>query len=199
MPKKVGIALCMWGYHFCRNERDLVKWLGPAIWRVEVRGEIIEGKDKAVAEQVRLLERVETWTDRTARLLAADCAERQLGHLPAGARVICENAIAAARLFADGKISEKDLKQICDAAFSASKGKNCSDAAMHAMNSAGYSAANTNDYSGFNAARDAAHCAAYAAYEGAARLGSVEANAVYAEEGKWQARRLKEYLDGKRG
>jgi hypothetical protein len=203
MPKKVGIKLCVRGYHFCRHEYDLLEWFGPAIWRVEVRGEIIEGKDKAVAEQARLLERVERWNARTARLFAADCAERQFGYLPDRVRMVCENVIEVVRQFVHGNRSAEDLARASISAFRMSDRRNLSPAAMRAVSSVGYSSTSVGDYSEFTAARDAAHCArdaAYAAYDGAPRLDETTTAAEsYRLEREWQAERLKEYLDGKRG
>lgn len=112
---------CQNGLHLCR-ERDLVRWLGPAIWTAEHEGEIVECDDKIVVRRARLVRRIETWTPRTARLLAADCAERALpiferAH-PNDARP--RKAIEAARAFARGEIDASTFASyVAAAAFSA--------------------------------------------------------------------------------
>jgi len=57
-----------------------VFYLGPVIWRAEIAPEavVVECADKLVVSKARLLSRVTTWTKRTMRLFAADCAERAL-------------------------------------------------------------------------------------------------------------------------
>lgn len=69
-PRKNGLHVC-W-------VRQLVYWLGPTIWEVEVDGERIDQWDKIVVREARLTHRVERWTEPVARLFAADCAERAL-------------------------------------------------------------------------------------------------------------------------
>lgn len=68
---------CEHGLHLCRPQ-DLVHWLGPVIWEAEVDGEVIEQGDKVVARCARVVRRVDTWNERTARLFAAWCAEQVL-------------------------------------------------------------------------------------------------------------------------
>ena len=68
---------CEKGLHLCR-ERDLVAWLAPALWEAEADGEVVEASDKVVVRRARIVRRVETWNERTARLFAADCAEHVL-------------------------------------------------------------------------------------------------------------------------
>lgn len=73
MPEIANVIPCERGYHLCR-EQDLVLWLGPTIWIAEGRGACVEDEDKVVYGEARLLSRVETWSERTARQFAADCA-----------------------------------------------------------------------------------------------------------------------------
>ena len=78
-PKLTGrLVPCGHGYHLCRAT-DLIGWLGPAIFLAEPKGRILKARDKVVVRQARLLRRLDTWTEQTARLFACDCAEHVLG------------------------------------------------------------------------------------------------------------------------
>jgi len=172
MPAIQGdLEPCSHGYHLCR-EQDLLRWLGPAIFEAEYRGEMIEAEDKIVVREARLLRQVETWTERTARLFACDCAERVVdlcGDDPRPRR-----AIDVARRYAGGEATEVELAAARDAARAAER-----DAARAAERDAARAAA-------WAAERDAARAAAWAAERDAAR----------AAERKWQSGRLMEYLNG---
>ena len=108
MPEIQDIQLCRRGYHLCR-ESDVVYWLAPTIYRAEMRGVSIEGGDKIVVSQARLLTRCDQWTDRTARLFAADCAERVLHLIPDDHKAVFVRAIGAARRFAEGHCDESEI------------------------------------------------------------------------------------------
>ncbi|MBI5250755.1 MAG: hypothetical protein HY912_14790 [Desulfomonile tiedjei] len=80
MPKIAGkLVPCQTGYHLARK-KDLIEWIGPLLYVAEPRGQLTPSDRKVVASEVRLLFRVETWNDRTARLFAADCAEHVLAY-----------------------------------------------------------------------------------------------------------------------
>jgi len=79
-------------------------WLDEALWVAEIGGGIVDGDGKSAGRYGRLLYRVETWSDQTARLFAADCAE-STGLKDGRAK----DAILAARRFAFGLISSDDL------------------------------------------------------------------------------------------
>jgi hypothetical protein len=179
MPAISDIALCKRGYHICRGETDLLAWLGPTIWNVEYRGKVKIGDDKIVVEEARLLSQVKNWNEQTARLFAADCAERVLHHIPEKHRAPFTNAVAVARDFANGKATDKARAAAGDAAWAAA-GAAAGDAAGAAAWAAARAAA-------WAAARAAAWAAAWDAARAAAR----------AAEKRWQAKRLKKYLDGK--
>ena len=136
-------VLCESGYHFVTLDQ-LPKWIGPTIYEVEVRGEVLSAQDKGVATQARLIRRLDTWNEKTLRLFAADCAEHVLGiyekQYPKDERP--RKAIQAARDFANGLI---DAYAANAAAY----------AAYDAANAAAYAA---------NAAYDAAYDAAAARY-----------------------------------
>lgn len=104
-PIEGELIPCETGYHLCRK-RDLVQYLGPRIFLAEVKGRIVRGRGKVVARQVRLVSEFTTWNETTARLFAADAAERSLKFwlkvYPDDDRPA--KAIEAARQFARGEI-----------------------------------------------------------------------------------------------
>ena len=111
MPPVDGdLVPCENGYHLCR-EQDLLEWLGPAIFEVEYRGDRIDADNKVVVREARLIRRLDTWNDRTARLFACDCAESVLPIIertdPKETRP--REAIEVARLFANGKAGGVEL------------------------------------------------------------------------------------------
>ena len=119
MPRVKGkLEPCENGYHICRP-KDLVHWLDEAIFEVEYKGKIIKDDDKCVVREARLLREIETWDEKTARLFAADCAERVLSIY--GKEYPNEDAprkaIRAARDFANGKITRKEMAAARDAAW----------------------------------------------------------------------------------
>ena len=186
MPAIKDIRPCERGYHFV-NIEQLPQWLGPTLYEIEVRGQIIHQADKSVAEQARLIRKVETWNDKTLRLYAADCAERVLGlyekQYPKDDRP--RKAIQAARDFANGLITkDAAAKAATNAAYAA------------AFNAAYYAASNAASAAAYTAYTTAAG-ASYAAYTAAAAAGYAAANGVdaaYAAEKTWQMERLKHYL-----
>jgi hypothetical protein len=166
MPAIPNPVPCERGYHVVTLEQ-LPKWLGPAIFEVEVRGASVRRDDKSVHEQARLLRRVEMWNERTARLFAVDCAEWVLPIFerayPNDTRP--RDCIGVARRYAIGDATEDEL----DAARAA---------AGAAARAAAWDAA-------WAAARDAARAAARAAAEAAARAAARDA----AWEAAWAAAR----------
>ena len=177
MPKIADPKCCERGYHLVTRDQ-LTLWLGPTIWEAEGRGAFEAVPDKTAFEQARLIRKVETWTERTARLFAADCAERVL---PIFERKCPDDdrpreAIEAARAFARGKTSRGDLQAAADAVWWAVLGP------------------------GWTAARDAAYAASAAtrACARGAAGGARDAQCVARRaERKWQTARLWEYLEGK--
>ena len=120
MPAIKDIQPCARGYHFV-NIEQLPRWIGPTLYEIEVRGQVIHEEYKSVAEQARLIRKVETWNNKTLRLYAADCAERVLGlyekQYPEDDRP-CK-AIQAARDFANGLITKDAAYAAADAAAKA--------------------------------------------------------------------------------
>jgi len=186
-PIKGELEPCKNGYHLCRRG-GLIQWLGPAIFEAESDGEIVETRDRVVARQARLIRRVDAWNERTARLFAADCAERVLPIFEAA----CPDddrprrAIEVARRYANGRATGEEMRVAATAAGAATLSA-AGDAAWAAW-----------------AARDAAWAATWAA-KYAAWVAAVAAKVAAGDtardardtERAWQADRLFEYLEGR--
>ena len=148
MPKVKGdLGLCTNGYHLCRPQ-DLIYWLNMEIYEAEYRGEIINGDNKVVVRQVRLVRKIETWNEKTARLFACWCA-RQIWHLLDDDR--SKQAVEIAERFANGEATQDELDAARDAAWAVAR-----DAARYvawaaARNAAWEAARNA----AWNAAREA--------------------------------------------
>ena len=103
---EVQPILCERGYHWC-YARHAVEHLHAECYLVEARGATVYGDDKNVSQGARLLRRVDTWNERTARLFAADCAE-DVVHL-CGDDPAPRAAIETARRYANGAASAAAL------------------------------------------------------------------------------------------
>lgn len=164
--------------HLCRDERDLLTWLGPEIWEAEYDDErlVIEENDKVAVQRARVTRRLDTWNERTARLFACDCAEAVLriyeSQYPGDSRP--RAAVEISRRYAYGQATDSELATAgaaaWDAAWAAARAT-ARDAARAAASAAAWAAA-------WAAASDAASAAASAAARDA------------------QAQRLRWYLDG---
>ena len=184
-------VLCKSGYHFVTLDQ-LPKWIGPTLYEVEVRGEVLRAEDKSVAAQARLIRRVDTWNEKTLRLFAADCAEHVLGiyekTYPNDDRP--RKAIQAARDFANGLI---------DASAAHAYAAYASAAAAYAAYASAGAAAAYAAYASADAAYASAYAAAEAASDAANAANAAAAYAAYASvdaaERKWQVNRLKYYLE----
>ena len=185
---------CKQGWHVC-TPTQAVGWLpstANSIWFVDVAGTVIDDGDKTVVERARLIRKLD-WSDRTARLFAADCAERVLYLFeekdPRDLRP--REAIVAARRFAEGEASRAELdatRFVAWAAAAAGAGAGAR-AAVGAATGAARDAAGA---AAWNAARDAARAAAWAAAWAAARDNARDAAwaVAWAAERDWQAKRL---------
>ena len=161
-------ALCTTRVLHVTDADHLLNWAREELYEVEVdesRGIVTDGEKYGV-RRARLVRRVETWNERTARLFAADCPERVLPlfekERPNDARP--REAIAVARRFAVGEATREELAAACAAAWAAR-----------------------------DAAGDAARAAARAAAGAAARDAW---DAAWAAETAWQRERLAQYLSG---
>ena len=115
------LVLCENGLHGCDGEAQLLEWIGQAIFEMEYAGERIDGDDKFCTRRARLLRKLETWNDRTARVFACDCAERVL-HIfeterPDDKRP--RNAIDVSRRYAEGQATKEELDAARAAAMDA--------------------------------------------------------------------------------
>ncbi len=188
MPAIQGeLRPCKRGYHACRDQ-DLPWWCGPALYRLEARGEVQTTKDKVVCREARLLSRVETWNERTARLFACDCAERVLwiyeAQYPNDDRP--RRAIEVARRYALG---EATIDKLIAARIHASLAVLCAvNPAGHAAYAA-RSAAEDDDNAAWASVGEAAYAAGAAVYENAAEY-------AWVYEQWWQTERLLWYLEG---
>jgi hypothetical protein len=146
---------CANGIHYCRQDQ-LVRWLGPQIWLFEdgTPDETRDAGDKLVTRKGRVVERLGTWSEVTARLFAADCAEAVLRLIPESHREPFTAAVAAARGFARGEISDEE-RVAAGAAAEAAAWAAAGAAAGAAAEAAAWAAAEA-------AARDAARDAARA-------------------------------------
>ena len=110
MPVVEKLELCESGYHVCTLEQSPM-WAHSEMYEVEVRGESLDGNDKSCHQQARLLRRVETWNERTARLFACDCAEHVLSiferERPDDNRV--RNCIRVTRRYVNGDATDAEL------------------------------------------------------------------------------------------
>lgn len=169
MPPVDGILEpCVNGYHIITIEK-LVHWLGDRIFEVEVGKEIVHDDNKShlfVVRTCRLVRECIGWNERTARIFAADCAERVLPiyELIYHDTNKLKHAIETARLYADGRATCSELLDAGTAARIAA-----ANASTDAINA--YVDENTTilDAKGnsvpFGAAADAASLAAWAAAE----------------------------------
>ena len=120
MPKIKGQLIpCENGYHLCRR-KDLVHWLGETIYVAEYRGKMIEDDDKIVVRSARLLRRIETWTERTARLFAVWCARSAL-KLVVDPDPRSIQACDIAERYANGAANEEELAAVWDAVWDAAR------------------------------------------------------------------------------
>ena len=193
MPPIGGeLVLCENGYHLCRDGQVL-EWLGPALFEAEYRGEVVEGDNKLVVREARLLRQLETWNDRAQRLFACDCAERVLplfeNESPDDKRP--RLAIETARRFANGEATQDELRAARAAAGAAARAAAGAAAGAIARNAAGAIARNA----AWDAARNAAWAAASAESWDAAWDAARDAG-TEPERGRQYAR-LCEYLDGR--
>ena len=119
MPKIEGeLVPCDNGYHLCRRD-DLITWLGPTIYEAEYRGSAVNGGNKVVVREARLLRRL-SWDDRIARLFSCDCAEWALSLVEKPDPRSLE-VVRVGRLFAIGKATQEELNAARAAARDAAR------------------------------------------------------------------------------
>ena len=164
---KEPLEMCRIGYHLA-TEDNLIDWIEPHLYICELakNSEIVVGDNNiCTSGRIRLVKKVETWNERTARLFAADCAERALPifekERPDDDRP--RKAIEAARKFVAGEIDKQELDAARDAARAAARAA-ARDAGAAAWAAAWAAAAGE---AAWAAAGEAARAAAGAAEENA--------------------------------
>ena len=194
-------VLCQSGWH-AMYEKDVLTHLptgtGAKLWRVEVRGAVVEGDDKIAAESMRLLYCVGETTDSNLRLFACDVAEDALSLVESpDPRSLA--AIEVARRYAVRAASRDELAAARDAAWDAALaatrvgGRHAAwDAARAAARAAALDAAQdaTWDAAGaatWDAAGAATWDAAGAATWAAARAATWAAELAAARDAAWDA------------
>jgi hypothetical protein len=119
------IVPCKNGLH-AAPVSSLLTFCNETLWRVEIDGDLVwhgDGNErKIVTRKMRIVERIETWNDRSARLFAADCAERVLKHFedryPNDKRP--REAIEVARRFARGEATREEMNASSSSAYATS-------------------------------------------------------------------------------
>lgn len=170
LPPINNIEPCKRGYHVMTADQ-LCYWPGWSLYEVEVKGDIIEGDEKVVVSQARLLRRV-NWNEKKLYLWLSDVAELALSHAKVTDTRSTE-AVQALRDLAAGKIDKEKLDTAANAAMSAAYAAAAMSAAYAAYAAASMVAA--------DAAAYAAKAAFYAAYAAAANR-------------KWQTDRMWQYI-----
>ena len=112
--------LCSGRVLHATDAAHLLDWLNAEMYELEID----ESRDVIVADKIgfrrgRLVRRIETWNERTARLFACDCAEDALQYAEEDSRPTLECAIYVARCYADGEATEKELAAVRAAAWDA--------------------------------------------------------------------------------
>jgi hypothetical protein len=137
-PIEGDLIACENGYHLA-DESQLSQWLDEDIYIAEFRGERFSDEEKWVGRQARLLSKVETWNDKTARLFAVWCAREALKLIDdPDPRSIA--ACDVAERYANGEATRDELTIAWAAAQSAAWSSAWSSARASAGASAGASA-----------------------------------------------------------
>ena len=204
-PEVKPVQPCLSGYHLCRGPQ-ILHWLSSDLYVAEIHpdAEIIECDTKLVVSRCRIIRKIETWSDRTSRLFACDCADQALCRERKDGRHVdprSSDAIRVARAFANGRVGCDELDAAraaaVDAAGSAARaaaGAAEGAAERAASSAAARAAASAAEWAAVSAAAVAAAVAAAGAAGWAA-----ESAAARAAERKWQWVRIRDYLNGKIG
>ena len=102
MSVRGKLVPCNNGLHICRDEEDLLGWLGEVICPVVERSdEYVDADGKRVCRWVVIGPPNAYWDERTARHFACDCAEYALRHTTDDQRELLQAVIDIARAYAD--------------------------------------------------------------------------------------------------
>ena len=118
------LVACQVGYHIVKDAQ-ILDWLGPTVYEAEPCDQHppVDDSDKWVTCRVRLTQKL-NWSDRTARLFAADCAKAALLGERASGREPDERSwtvIEVATRFAEGDATADELAAAWDAARAAAR------------------------------------------------------------------------------
>ena len=92
---------CEKGIHVCRDERDVLSWIGEVICPCEHSEEYIDRATKRVVRWACIGEPNPYWNERTARHFACDCAEFALPYAQDDQRELLQAVVDIARAYAD--------------------------------------------------------------------------------------------------
>jgi hypothetical protein len=186
LPKIEIISLCEIGYHAFKADY-LLSWINAQLFEVEFDGETIDSDNKTVAQRMRILRKIETWNDKTARLFACWCA---IDVLTIYEKAYPDDnrpraAIETAERFANGLATKEELSAAWDAAWSAALSAESAGSAGSAAWDAALSAGSAGS-AALSAAWDAARSAAW---DAAWSAGSAARSAAWdAVDAAWSAR-----------
>jgi hypothetical protein len=100
--------VCASGIHACEVE-DLPYWIDAELWELELDG-AVRAERKLVARRGRLLRRIESWDERSARAFADSCAAAAAkigaGVLAADAAAYAASGEAATACFVSARAAE---------------------------------------------------------------------------------------------
>ena len=200
MSVRGKLVPCNNGLHICRDERDLLMWLGEVICPVVERSdEYVDADDKRACRWVVIGPPNAYWNERTARHFACDCAEYALRHTTGDQRELLQAIVDVTRAYVDWPeewAEERDAAEY---------------AAQDAVSAAAWAAERTAVGAAARAAARAAICdamwaAMWAAVSAAESAVESAAVSVAAQDAAWAAARttaravlaaiLKTYLDG---
>jgi hypothetical protein len=141
------LVLCHDGLHASEKAIDALYYSpGPVVCRVECGGDIVQGDDKLVCSERRVLWMADA--TRELRLFGCWCARRAMALIPESKRdPRSMRAIEASESYACGKATKEELDAARDAAWYAARDA-ARDAAMYAARDAAW-------YAAWDAARDA--------------------------------------------
>lgn len=93
---------CQNGIHICRDEDDVLVWLGEVICPVtEHSSDYVDDKNKRVTRWAVIGEPIPYWNDRTARHFACDCAELAMKYVDVSEHEMLQDYIDVLRACAD--------------------------------------------------------------------------------------------------
>ena len=125
-PEIKSLVACESGYHLLRAapHTDIFDWTSDELWLCEKKGRVLKAENKVVVKRARLVKKLDTWNERTFRLFACDCVERQIGCwykvFPCDKRIA--QVLEVCRRYARGEATKKELNAARNAASVAAWG-----------------------------------------------------------------------------